>query len=140
MARILAIDYGTKRAGIAVTDELQLISNPLETVHSKDLVEFLKAFLVRNEVECIVVGEPKQMSGEQSEVAELITQFARHLSRIFPQVRIERYDERFTSKMAVNAIFEAGMKKKDRRDKGLVDKVSAAIILQSYLEMKSLRH
>jgi putative holliday junction resolvase len=138
MARILAIDYGTKRVGIASTDELQLIANPLETVHSKDIIAFLKEYVSSENVECIVVGKPKRMSGEESEVTRFIEPFVKLLRKTFPQIIIDRYDERFTSKIALQAINKSGLKKKDRQDKGLVDKVSAALILQSYLEMKAL--
>ena len=137
MGRILAIDYGQKRVGVAVTDELRMIATPLETIHSKDILSFLQKYIAAEKVECIVVGEPRQMNNEKSESAVFIDPFVKLLSRTFPGIRIERMDERFTSKMASAAILAAGLKKKDRQDKSLVDKVSAVIILQSYQEMEA---
>ena len=138
MGRILAIDYGRKRVGIAVTDELKIIANALTTVHSKDIMQFLKDYLSKEKVECIVVGLPKQMSGEASESEKYITPFVKQLQKEFPGLLIERYDERFTSKMAFQTMIDSGLKKKDRQNKALVDSISATIILQSYLESKSL--
>ncbi len=140
MGRIIAIDYGQKRVGLAVTDELQMIAGPLDTVHSKNILVFLTGYISRENVECIVVGEPRQMNNKKSESAVFVDPFVKLLIKTFPGLRIERIDERFTSKMASSAILAAGMKKKDRRDKALVDKVSAVIILQSYLEMKAWNH
>jgi putative Holliday junction resolvase len=137
MGRIIAIDYGQKRVGVAVTDEGQLIAGPLDTVHSKDILPYLKEYVGREKVDCIVVGEPRQMDNSNSESARFIEPFVRSLEKTFPEIRIERIDERFTSKMASHAILISGVKKKDRQDKSLVDKVSAVIILQSYLEMKA---
>jgi putative Holliday junction resolvase len=136
MARMMAIDYGSKRVGIAVTDPLQIIATGLTTVHSKDLMEFLKNYLVKEEVECIVVGEPKRMNNEPSDSARFIEPFVIHLKRTFPKVKIERMDERFTSKMAFQTMIDSGLKKMDRRNKALVDEISATIILQSYMEKK----
>jgi putative Holliday junction resolvase len=137
MARIMAIDYGSKRVGIAVTDPLQMISTGLTTVHSKDLIDFLKTYLTKEEVECIVVGEPKRMNNEPSDSARFIEPFVLHLKRTFPKVKVERMDERFTSKMAFQAMIDSGLKKKDRQNKELVDEISATIILQSYMEKKN---
>lgn len=134
MARIMAIDYGSKRVGIAVTDSLQIIARGLTTVHSKDLIEFLKEYFKKEEVECIVVGEPKRMNNEPSDSARFIDPFVVHLKRTFPNIKIERMDERFTSKMAFQTMIDSGLKKKDRRNKELVDEISATIILQSYME------
>lgn len=134
MARIMAIDYGTKRVGIAVTDPMQMIANRLTTVHSKDIFDFLKDYLSKEEVECIVVGEPKTMMNKPSESTKEINAFVKKLSKNYPEVKIERMDERFTSKMAFQTMIDAGLKKKDRKDKELVDSISATIILQSYLE------
>ncbi len=134
MARILAIDYGQKRVGIAVTDELQLIATALETVHAKDVLDFLKNYISQHGVETIVVGEPKQMNNQPSESAAYIEPFVTLLKKTFPEIKIDRMDERFTSKIAAQAILQSGVKKKDRQDKALVDKVSATLILQSYLE------
>lgn len=135
MGRILAIDYGQKRVGLAVTDELRMIAGALATVHSKDVIAFLKEYVAREQVDCFVVGYPLTMQNKLSESARFTEPFVKHLKRTFPSVVIERMDERFTSKMATAAILGSGAKKKDRQDKALVDKVSAVIILQSYLEM-----
>ncbi len=134
MARIMAIDYGSKRVGIAVTDALQIIATGLTTVHSKDVIDFLKKYVEKEEVECMVVGEPKQMNNEPSESANMIDQFVVHLKRTFPKIKIERMDERFTSKMAFQTMIASGLKKKARQNKALVDEISATIILQSYME------
>jgi putative holliday junction resolvase len=134
MGRIMAIDYGSKRVGIAVTDPLQIIANGLTTVHSKDVIQFLKDYMAKEKVDCIVVGEPRQMDNTRSDASRFIEPFVKHLSRTFPNVPIERMDERFTSKMAFQAMIDSGLRKKDRQDKELVDQVSATIILQSYLE------
>jgi putative holliday junction resolvase len=132
----MAIDYGSKRVGIAVTDPLQLIAGGLTTVHSKDLMEFLKTYLAKEKVECIVVGEPKKMNNTPSDSARFIEPFVVHLKRTFPEIRVERIDERFTSRMAFQTMIDAGLGKKDRRNKELVDEISATIILQSYMERK----
>lgn len=136
MARIMAIDYGSKRTGIAVTDPLQIIATGLTTVHSKDVIDFLKKYMEKEEVSCIVVGEPKRMNNEPSESARFIEPFVVHLKRSFPGIKIDRMDERFTSKMAFQTMIDGGLKKKARQDKELVDQVSATIILQSYLNKK----
>lgn len=132
----MAIDYGSKRVGIAVTDALQIISTGLTTVHSKDLIEFLKNYLAKEDVECIVVGEPKRMNNEPSDSARFVEPFVMHLKRTFPKIKVERMDERFTSKMAFQTMIDSGLKKMDRRNKELVDEISATIILQSYMEKK----
>ncbi len=137
MARILAIDYGQKRVGLAVTDEGQIIATPLTTVHSKDVIKYLQDYLSREPVELFVVGEPRQMNNTPSESVKFTEPFVRLLAKTFPDVKIARIDERFTSKMAQRTILEAGAKKKDRQKKELVDMVSAVIILQSYLEAKN---
>ncbi|HNR19238.1 MAG: Holliday junction resolvase RuvX [Bacteroidetes bacterium] len=136
MARILAIDYGNKRTGIAVTDPLQIIASALTTVHTKDLLDFLKDYVKREEVEIIVVGEPKQMNNQPSEVEKQITPFVKKLKSTFPQKQIERVDERFTSLMAQRSMIEMGLKKRERQNKATVDEISATIILQTYLENK----
>jgi putative Holliday junction resolvase len=133
MGRIIAIDYGRKRVGLAVTDELQIIATALTTVHSKDVFSYLKEYCRNEKVDCFVVGEPRQMNNEASEASEFIKPFVKKLKKEFPAIPVERYDERFTSKMATQAILDAGAKKKQRRDKALVDKVSAVLILQSWL-------
>lgn len=137
MGRVLAIDYGQKRVGLAVTDELRMIAGALATVHSKDVITFLKDYTSREKVDCFVVGYPLTLQNQLSESARFTEPFVRLLQKTFPAIPVERIDERFTSKMASAAILQSGAKKKDRQDKGLVDKVSAVIILQSYLEMNS---
>ncbi len=139
MARIMAIDYGSKRVGIAVTDSLQIIATGLTTVHSKDLIEFLKKYFSKEEVECIVVGEPKRLNNEPSDSARFIGPFVVHLKRTFPQIKVDRMDERFTSKMAFQTMIDSGLKKKDRQNKELVDEISATIILQSYMNRTSIK-
>jgi putative Holliday junction resolvase len=138
MGRILAIDFGRKRAGIAVTDELQIISNGLTTVHVKDIWDFLSDYLSRESVECIVVGEPKDMKNRPSEASRFIEPFVGKLKKTYPDMKVDRFDERFTSKMAMDAMIAGGLKKQKRQDKALVDTVSATLILQSYMEAKSL--
>ncbi len=139
MGRILAIDYGQKRAGLAVTDKDKIIATGLATVHVKDLIQYLKDYLSREEVECIVIGEPFDMQGKASDASRFIDPFVKHLKKQFPEIIVERMDERYTSQMALQTILDAGIKKKARQNKELVDKISATIILQSYMEMKSLR-
>jgi len=138
MGRIIAIDYGRKRTGIAVTDELQLIANGLTTVPSHELMAWLKAYIAREQVEGIVVGEPRQMNNEPSESLQYIIPFVNRLKKEFPGMNIEMVDERFSSKMAFQTMIDAGLKKKDRQRKELVDTISATIILQSYLERRSI--
>jgi putative Holliday junction resolvase len=133
MARIMAIDYGSKRVGIAVTDTLQIIASGLTTVHSKDLITYLETYLKKEQVECIVVGEPKTLQNEASDSARYIEPFVIHLTRKFPNIKIARYDERFTSVLAHQTMLMGGLKKKDRANKDTVDMVSATIILQDYL-------
>ena len=136
MAPVLAIDYGGKRTGIAVTDPLQLIASGLTTVPTAELFAFVQDYVNEEEVELILVGEPKQRDGSASEIEEKIAKFVRRLQQELPQVPVERADERFTSKMAFQAMIDGGLSKKKRADKGLVDKLSATIILQDYLERK----
>ena len=133
MGRILAIDFGKVRTGIAVTDELQLIASGLETVPTKDLISFLKNYTETEQVELFVVGEPKQMNNEPSESEALIIPFLEKLTKAFPKIPIERVDERFTSKMAFQTMIDSGLSKKKRKNKALVDEISATLILQSYL-------
>ena len=133
MGRILALDYGRKRTGIAETDELQLIASGLTTVSTSDLIPFLEKYIAAEEVEQIVVGEPKQMNNEPSESEVLIKSFLENLSKIFPQIPIVRQDERFTSRMAVSSMIEGGMGKKKRQNKALVGEISATLILQAFL-------
>ena len=133
MARLLAIDFGTKRTGIAITDEMQIIASGLTTVSTKDLISFLKDYFAKEDVELIVIGEPKQKDGTYSDVEVCIKNFILKLVKAFPTLRIERMDERFTSKLALDSMIRAGSTKKQRSDKGLIDKVSATLILQEYL-------
>lgn len=133
MARILAIDFGEKRTGIAVTDPLQLIASGLTTVQTAELLSFLKDYVGKEDVECIVVGQPKRMNNEFSDVEQKIQAFLNSLQLELPEVPIVREDERFTSKIAFQSMLDAGVKKKDRRNKEVLDQVSATVILQSYL-------
>lgn len=137
MGRIIAIDYGRKRCGIAVTDPLGMLANPLTTVGTHELIDFLKKYIAEEDVECLVVGEPRQMDYTASEAEKYIKPFIKQVGKVFPGLRIERIDERFTSALASQAIMDSGIGKKARQDKSLVDKVSAAIILQTYLEMQN---
>ncbi|MBQ3191715.1 MAG: Holliday junction resolvase RuvX [Bacteroides sp.] len=136
MGRILAIDYGKKRTGIAVTDVLQIIANGLATVPTHELMDFLLNYVAKEPVERIVVGHPKQMNNEDSENMKRITPFVNLLKKKLPQIPVEMVDERFTSVLAHQAMLDGGLKKKARQDKALVDEISATIILQSYLESK----
>lgn len=133
MARILAIDYGKVRTGLAVTDELQIIASGLTTVNTKELITYLKDYLSKEQVELFLVGEPKQMDNTPSESEALIKPFLVALQKAFPAIPIQRVDERFTSKMATQTLIDSGLKKKKRQNKALLDEVSATIILQSYL-------
>ncbi|MDT8413358.1 MAG: Holliday junction resolvase RuvX [Vicingaceae bacterium] len=137
MARVLAIDYGQKRVGVAVTDDLQIIASGLTTVHVKDIITFLEDYLTKYEVETIVVGLAMDLKNQPAQSARFIEPFVKHITKKFPQVKIERVDERFTSKMAFQTMIDGGLKKKARQNKSLVDQISATIILQSYLEQKN---
>ena len=139
MARIIAIDYGAKRTGIAVTDPLGIIAQPLETVATHTLMEFLRGYIARESVERIIVGHPKQMNNEDSENMKRIVPFVNLLKKKLPQIPVEMVDERFTSVLAHQAMLDGGLKKKARQDKALVDEISATIILQSYLESKKFK-
>ncbi|MDR1666620.1 MAG: Holliday junction resolvase RuvX [Bacteroidales bacterium] len=135
MGRILAIDYGRKRTGLAVTDTLQIIAGPLETVPTEQLTEWLKRYVAREAVERIIVGNPVLLNGNVSSMTkQYVAPFIRRLKTDYPDIEVIAADERFTSKMAVQAMLEGGMKKKDRRNKSNIDKLSAAILLQGYLE------
>ena len=140
MARILSIDYGKRRTGLAVTDPLQIIPNGLATVATSTLIDFLKDYLSRESVERVVIGEPRQMNGEASENLARVQQFVARFKKLFPTVPIEFYDERFTSVLAHRAIIDSGIGKKARRNKALVDEISATIILQDYLQMRNRLH
>jgi putative Holliday junction resolvase len=133
MPRILAIDYGLKRTGLAVTDPLKIIATALTTVESPKLIQFLKDYFKKEEVELIVIGEPKNWDESDTHATPLVKKLVEKLKKEFPHMPLKLVDERYTSKMASNAIIEMGIKKKDRRDKSLVDKVAATIILQEYM-------
>lgn len=135
MAKIIAIDYGAKRCGIAETDDLQIIASALETVEAKSLMGYLVQYLSNNRVEAIVVGLPLRMSGEVSDIEDEIQKFIQKFSKTYPKIKVERMNEAFTSKLAMDAMIQSGVKKKDRRVKGNLDKISATIILQQYMEM-----
>jgi putative Holliday junction resolvase len=136
IGRIIAIDYGQKRVGLAVTDTGQIIATSLTTVRAMDTISFLKEYISREPVVLFLVGEPRQMNYEPSASARFIEPFVKQLKKEFPQIPVERVDERFTSKMASQAILQSGAKKKDRQNKSLVDTVSATILLQSYLDQR----
>ena len=137
MARILSIDYGKKRTGLAVTDNLQMIANGLTTVDTKDLEKFIMDYLSQEDVCTIVVGKPTQMNGENSENMKRIEPFFKRLRKLYPDKEIVFYDERFTSVLAHQAMLQSGIGKKARQDKALVDKISATIILEDYLQSKN---
>ena len=137
MGRILAIDYGKKRTGIAVTDTLQLIANGLETVATHTLLQYLKDYIAKEPVDTIVVGLPKRLNGEPSESMRYIAPFVATLRKTFPQIPM--YDARFTSTIAHQAMIDGGMKKSDRRDKARVDSIAATIILTDYLQHRDMR-
>ena len=137
MARIMAIDYGQKRTGIAVTDPLQIIATGLQTVPSHTIIGFITDYLQTELVECIVVGEPRDMMNQASDSARFVEPFVKKLRSSFPDMKIERFDERFTSKMAFQSMIDAGLNRKHRQNKALVDTISATILLQSYLENKN---
>ena len=136
MARILSIDYGKKRTGLAVTDPLQIIAGGLATVATCDLMTYLQSYVARESVERIVVGEPNQLNGEPSENLPRVKQFVANLRKTLPDIPVEFYDERFTSVLAHKTMIDSGISKKARQNKALVDEISATIILQDYLRMK----
>ena len=138
MARILAIDYGQKRTGIAVTDTIQMIANGLTTVETKDLEKFVIDYMAKEDVSTIVIGKPTQMNGENSENMKRIEPFFNHLKKLFPNKEITYYDERFTSVLAHQAMLQSGISKKARQNKALVDKISATIILEDYIQSKHI--
>ena len=140
MGRILAIDYGRKRCGIAVTDPLKIIANGLETAATHKLMDFLKDYMSHEDVELIVMGQPMQLNGEPRESMRYITQFLYRLRKELPNVPVEMVDERFTSTLAHQAMIDGGMKKSDRRDKARVDTIAASIILNDYLQSKQIQN
>ncbi|AKP51819.1 Holliday junction resolvase RuvX [Cyclobacterium amurskyense] len=137
MARILAIDLGTKRTGLAVTDPLMIVASPLETIPTHQLLEYLKSYTSREEVSAIVLGWPKSLDGTDTNMTQPVVSLEKRLRKTFPNIKVELVDERFTSKMAMQSMISMGSKKKDRKEKaGNLDKISAAIILQTYLNRK----
>jgi putative Holliday junction resolvase len=138
MPRILAIDYGQKRTGIAVTDELQIIASGLTTIPSETTIAFLTDYFRKENVSKVLIGEPKQMNGEPSQSAEIIEAFVAKFTKAFPNMKIVRVDERFTSKMAFQTMIDSGLKKKQRQNKALIDEISATIMLQDYLTRKMI--
>lgn len=133
MPRILAIDYGSKRTGLAVTDELQLIASGLNTIETPQLMDYLAHYFATENVSTVLIGEPKQMNGQPSQSAPLIEAFVAQFAQQFPDKKIVRVDERFTSKMAVQTLIDSGLRKKQRQNKALLDEVAATILLQDYL-------
>ena len=136
MGRILAIDYGRKRTGLAVTDILRITANPLLTIETKDVLNWLSDYFSKEQVDEVVIGHPTQMNGEESESMNYIRPFMGQFKKLFPDKPVTMYDERFTSVLAHRAMIAGGMKKKDRQDKAVVDKIAACIILEDYLESK----
>ena len=136
MSKIIAIDYGSKRCGIAATDDLQIIASGLPTVDTKDIFKFLDTYFQNNKVNDIVIGEPKRMDTSDTHNSQAVRDFRKKLGELYPEKKIHMVDERFTSKMAFQAMIDAGLSKKRRKDKALVDEISATIILQSYLLAK----
>jgi putative holliday junction resolvase len=137
MPRILAIDYGQKRTGIAVTDELQIIASGLTTIATATAIDFLKDYFSKEKVDTVIIGEPKQMNGQPSESASIIKGFVTHFTNHFPDIKVVRVDERFTSKMAFQTMIDSGMKKNQRKNKALIDEIAATIMLQDYLNVIS---
>ena len=140
MGRILAIDYGRKRTGLAVTDMLRITANPLLTIETKDLINWLSDYFAREQVDEVVIGHPTQMNGEESESMNYIRPFMGNFRKAFPDKPITMYDERFTSVLAHQAMLAGGMKKKDRQNKAVVDKIAACIILEGYLEKLRIKN
>ena len=136
MSRIIALDDGSKRTGIAVTDEMQIIASGLTTIPSETVVAFLTDYFSKEKVEKVLIGEPKQMNGEPSESTPIIEAFVQKFKATFPDMKMERVDERFTSKMAFQTMIDSGLKKKQRQNKALIDEISATIMLQDYLSRK----
>ncbi|WP_068599036.1 Holliday junction resolvase RuvX [Vaginella massiliensis] len=136
MARILALDYGGKRTGVATTDEMQLIASPIDTIETNKLMDFLTQYIAQEKVSDLVIGFPQKLNGELNDIEKEILEFIKKFSQKFPNITIHRENEMFTSKMASQALISGGMKKKKRQEKGSLDKISATIILQSFLSRK----
>ena len=137
MARILAIDYGKKRTGIAVTDPLQIIATGLTTIESPQLIAFLQTYMAKESVEKIIIGDPRNLDDSDTHATPLVLKIIEKIKKTFPAIPVETVDERYTSKMAKQAMLDMGMKKKQRRDKAVVDQIAATIILQEYLQGKN---
>ncbi|MGR3811396.1 Holliday junction resolvase RuvX [Jiulongibacter sp. NS-SX5] len=137
MARIMGIDFGAKRTGIAVTDPLQIIATALETVETKQIFDFLKEYCAREDVEAFVIGHPLNLDGSETHSSPLVKEFSEKLGQIYPDKKIHFVDEAYTSKMAMRSLINSGVKKKDRRKKGSLDKVAATIILQEFMEQQN---
>lgn len=135
----MAIDYGQKRVGLAITDELKIIATALDTVPVKDIFVYLEKYFEKEQVECVVIGDPRQMNNEASESVKYIDPFVKKFRKVFNGIKVERFDERFTSKMAQQTMIDAGLKKKARQNKSTVDKISAVFILQSYLSAQQYK-
>ncbi|MGG5576167.1 Holliday junction resolvase RuvX [Myroides sp. C15-4] len=133
MGRLLAIDFGQKRTGIAVTDEFQIIASGLTTVNTSELMSFLKEYFQQEKVERVIIGEPKRLNNEPSEITPILNEFIAAFEKAFPTMPVERIDERFTSKMAFQTMIDSGLKKKQRQNKALIDEIAATIILQDYM-------
>jgi len=136
MSRVLAIDYGAKRTGIAITDEMKIIASGLTTIPTVNLFDFLKQYFNTEKVERVLIGEPKQMNGQPSESNEIIQKFIQKFEQTFPSIPLEKVDERFTSKMAFQTMIDSGLNKKQRQNKALIDEIAATILLQDYLSRK----
>lgn len=136
MKRLVGIDYGRKRVGLAVSDPLGIFASPLETIPSAKIIDYLKEYTLKNEVAGFIVGKPMNLDNRPAECMKYLEPFLKHLSRTFPDIPVIMEDERFTSVMAMQSMIDGGMKKKDRQDKSNVDKISAAIILQSYMDRR----
>jgi putative Holliday junction resolvase len=136
LARILSIDYGRKRTGLAVSDPLQIIASGLATVESSQLIPFLKDYFQKEQVEQIIIGEPKNMDDSDTHATPLVEAFIKQLQKHFPQIPVKKVDERFTSKMAKDAMLDMGLKKMQRRNKALVDEIAATILLQEYMRLR----
>lgn len=137
MGKLMGIDFGAKRTGIAVSDDLQIIASGLCTVDTKELFTFLKRYFSENKVDAVALGDPKRLNNEAAQSAPLVLKFETRFKKEFPEISIHRIDERFTSKMAFQTMIDSGLKKKQRQNKALIDEISATIILQSYMESSS---
>jgi len=137
LGKILAIDYGTKRCGLAITDSLQIIASALDVVETGKLHDYLRKLFAENEIDCVVIGEARRFSGEASAVEKSIIPLVNFIKKRFPAINVERQDESFTSSLAMDSMIQAGYKKKQRREKGNIDKISAVLILQAYMGRRS---